>query len=105
MGPLSSVLKMIPGMSMSMPKEASQVTEKKMKKFMYVMDSMTLEEQRKPKVLNASRITRIARGSGTTKEDVKELIKYYNVMKKALKGFKKRGFARGPLGKMMREFR
>jgi signal recognition particle subunit SRP54 len=105
MGSLSSVLKMIPGMSMSVPKEASQVTEEKMKKFMYVMDSMTLEEQRKPKLLNASRITRIARGSGTTKEDVKELIKYYNVMKKALKGFKRRGFARGALGKMMREFR
>jgi signal recognition particle subunit SRP54 len=105
MGPLSSVLKMIPGMSMSMPKEASQVTEEKMKRFMYIMDSMTREEQRKPKVLNASRITRIAQGSGTTKEDVKELIKYYNVMKKALKGFKRRGFARGALGKMMREFR
>jgi signal recognition particle subunit SRP54 len=105
MGPLSSVLKMIPGMSMSVPKEASQLTEVKMKKFMYVMDSMTMDEQRKPKVLNASRITRIAQGSGTTKEDVKELIKYYNVMKKALKGFKKRGFARGALGKMMQEFR
>ncbi|MDP6613110.1 MAG: signal recognition particle protein Srp54 [Candidatus Hydrothermarchaeota archaeon] len=105
LGPLSSVLKMIPGMSMSVPKEASQLTEVKMKKFMYVMDSMTMDEQRKPKVLNASRITRIAQGSGTTKEDVKELIKYYNVMKKALKGFKKRGFARGALGKMMQEFR
>lgn len=105
MGPMSSVLKMIPGMSMSVPREASELTEVKMKRFMTVMDSMTKEEQRKPKVLNASRIARIARGSGRTKEDVKDLIKYYNVMKKALKGFKRRGFARGALGKMMREFR
>lgn len=105
MGPLGSVLKMMPGMSMSIPKETSELTELKMKRFMYIMDSMTVEEKKKPKVLNASRIGRIASGSGTTKEDVKELIKYYNVMKKALKGFKRRGFAKGMLGKMMREFR
>lgn len=105
MGPLSSVLKMIPGMSLTLPKEASQMTEEKMKRFLIILDSMTLQEKKKPKVLNASRIRRIAMGSGTTREDVKELISYYNLMKKALKGFKKRGFARGPLGRMMRQFR
>lgn len=105
MGPLSSVLKMIPGMSFAAPKEASQVTEEKMGRFIIILDSMSLEEKKKPKVLNASRIRRIARGSGTTKEDVKELLNYYNLMKKALKGFKRRGFARGALGKMMRGFR
>ncbi len=105
MGPLSSVLKMIPGMSLTLPKEASQMTEEKMRRFLNILDSMTIEEKKKPKVLNASRIRRIAMGSGTTREDVKELISYYNLMKKALKGFKRRGFARGPLAKMMRQFR
>jgi signal recognition particle subunit SRP54 len=105
MGPLSSVLKMIPGMSLTLPKEASQMTEEKMRRFIHILDSMTLEEKKKPKVLNASRMRRIAMGSGTTREDVKELLSYYNLMKKALKGFKKRGFARGPLARMMRQFR
>lgn len=105
MGPLSSVLKMIPGMSLTLPKEASQITEEKMKRFLNILDSMTEEEKRKPKVLNASRIRRIAMGSGTTREDVKELISYYNLMRKALKCFRRRGFVRGPMGRMMRQFR
>ncbi len=105
MGPLKNVLKMIPGMSMNVPKETSQITEIKMKRFTYIMDSMTLDEQTKPKLINSQRIARISKGSGTTKEDVKELIKYYNLMKKAIKGFKSRGMAKGPLAKMLREFR
>jgi signal recognition particle subunit SRP54 len=105
MGPLSSVLKMIPGVSLSLPKEASQVTEEKWNRFQNILNSMTVEEKKKPKVLNASRIRRIALGSGTTREDVKELLNYYNIMKKALKGFKRRGFARGALARMMRQFK
>jgi signal recognition particle subunit SRP54 len=105
MGPLSSVLKMIPGMSLTLPKEASQMTEEKMRRFIHILDSMTHEEKRKPKMLNSSRMRRIALGSGTTREDVKELLSYYNLMKKALKGFKRRGFARGSFARMMRQFR
>jgi signal recognition particle subunit SRP54 len=105
LGPLSSVMKMIPGLGVGMPKEASQMTEEKMKKFMTIIDSMTRDEKRRPKIINPSRIKRIARGSGTANEDVKELLSYYRVMKKALKGLKKGRFARGPLAKMMREFR
>jgi len=76
-----------------------------MKRFTYIMDSMTLDEQTKPKLINSQRIARISKGSGTTKEDVKELIRYYNLMKKAIKGFKSRGMAKGPLAKMLRDFR
>lgn len=105
LGPLSSVLKMIPGMSLSLPEGASELTEAKMKKFTIIIDSMTKQERGNPKLLNASRMRRIARGSGTKLEEVKELIKYYETMKHALKSLKKGRFARGPLAKMMRGMR
>jgi signal recognition particle subunit SRP54 len=103
MGPLSNILKMIPGFSMmSLPKDTMQMTEGKMDKFLFVIDSMSKKEKLDPKILNTNRINRIAKGSGTTREDVKELINYHRMMKKALKGFKKGRFAKGPLGAMMK---
>lgn len=109
MGPLGSVMKMIPGLgAMELPKGETEVTEKKMNKFKIIMDSMTKEEMTDPKIINSSRLNRIARGSGTMPEEVKELLKYYNVMKKALKKFKKGAFKRGmpkDLARMMRDFR
>jgi signal recognition particle subunit SRP54 len=57
-----------------------------------------------PKIINSSRVKRIARGSGTMPEEIKELLKYHNMMKKALKRFKKGAFKRGmpkDLAKMM----
>ncbi len=106
MGPLSSVLSMIPGLGMSLPKETSSMTEEKFKRFLIIMDSMTKQERLQPKIINASRMKRIARGSGSRLEDVKELMNYYNLMQKAFKGFKKgrlkRGFSPGALAKMMR---
>lgn len=102
LGPLSSVLKMIPGFGAALPGGASEVTETKIKKFLVILDSMGKEEKSDPRILNSSRIKRIARGSGTSVEEVKELINYHAAMKKALKGFK-RGFGRGYLAKMMRK--
>jgi signal recognition particle subunit SRP54 len=99
MGPLSSVLKMIPGLGMSIPKEAQRMTEEKIKKFLVILDSMTKQEKFTPKILDSSRIKRIARGSGTTPEEVKELLNYYKMMKKTIKRFRKgiprRGIPRG----------
>ncbi len=105
MGPIGSIMKMIPGIGMSLPKEASQVTEEKMDKFMTIMNSMTAEEKNKPKIINSSRIRRIARGSGTKTEEIKELMTYYNTMKRALKAMMKGRFGKGPLARMMRGFR
>jgi signal recognition particle subunit SRP54 len=98
LGPLGSVLKMIPGMS-GLPIHIDEA-EEKMRKFLYIIDSMTEEERRGVK-LNASRIRRIAKGSGTTPTEVKELIKSYETMKKALKGLKKGRF-KGPMARMFR---
>ena len=103
MGPLGNILKMIPGFSMmSMPKEQTQMTEEKMDRYLYIIDSMNKRERVEPKLLNTSRINRIACGSGTTREDVKELVNYHKMMKKTLKGFKKGRFSKGPLAQMMR---
>ena len=102
MGPMQQVMNMIPGMGNKLPKNASQVTEEKLTRYKIMMDSMTEHELTHPEVIKQSRVKRIARGSGMKNEDVKELLKYYNVTKKAMKGFGKRKMG-GPLGQMMRQ--
>lgn len=102
MGPMQQVMNMIPGMGGKLPKNASQVTEEKLTKYRILMDSMTDYELEHPEVIKQSRVKRVARGSGMKNEDVKELLKYYQVTKKAIKGFGKRKMG-GPLGQMMRQ--
>jgi len=62
-------------------------TENKLQKFRVIMDSMTGEEMNDPSIVRASRIKRISRGAGVENRDVKELIKYYNMTKRMMKGF------------------
>jgi signal recognition particle subunit SRP54 len=102
MGPMQQVMNMMPGMGNKLPKNASQVTEEKLTKYKILMDSMTEYELEHPEVIKQSRVKRISRGSGMRNEDVKELLKYYQVTKKAIKGFGKRKMG-GPLGQMMRQ--
>ena len=102
MGPMQQVMNMLPGMGNKLPKNASQVTEEKLSKYKILMDSMTEDELTHPEIVKQSRVKRIARGSGMRNEDVKELLKYYQVTKKAIKGFGKRKMG-GPLGQMMRQ--
>ncbi|CDG66007.1 MAG: signal recognition particle subunit [Methanobacterium sp.] len=102
MGPMQQVMSMLPGMGTKLPKNASQVTEEKLTKYKILMDSMTEEELTHPEIIKQSRVKRIARGAGMRNEDVKELLKYYQVTKKAIKGFGKRKMG-GPLGQMMRQ--
>ena len=82
MGPLSGVLKMLPGMSnigdIDIPDDA-------MKKPEAIIRSMTPKERRHPEVLNASRRRRIAAGSGTTVQDVNQLIRQFEDAKKQMK--------------------
>ena len=82
MGPLSGLLKMLPGMSnigdIDIPDDA-------MKKPEAIIRSMTPRERRHPEVLNASRRRRIAAGSGTTVQDVNQLIRQFEDMKKQMK--------------------
>ena len=103
MGPMQQVMNMLPGMGGKLPKNASEVTEEKLSKYKVIMDSMTDYELMHPEIIKQSRVKRISRGSGMRNEDVKELLKYYNMTKRAIKGFGKRKMG-GPLGQMMRQF-
>lgn len=103
MGPMQQVMNMIPGMGGKLPKNASQVTEEKLGRYKVIMDSMTEYELTHPDVIKQSRVKRVSRGAGVKNEDVKELLKYYSMTKKAIKGFGKRKMS-GPLGQMMRQF-
>lgn len=87
MGPLSKIVEMIPGFSqIKMPKEALQVQEDKLKKWRFIMDSCTKEELENPDDIDSSRVERIAKGSGTSVSEVRELLKQYKMSKKVIKG-------------------
>ncbi len=89
MGPFGKVLKMIPGLSSAnVPDEMLNTAEGRLDKWGIIIQSMTPAEKENPKLLNSSRARRIARGSGTTEKEVKELLKQYVMMRKMLKMFK-----------------
>ncbi|KXA97483.1 signal recognition particle [candidate division MSBL1 archaeon SCGC-AAA259I09] len=87
MGSIEKILQMIPGIGMSIPEEEMKVGKEKLDRFKLIMQSMTEEELENPKIMNSSRIERIARGSNTSKKEVKELMEQYDKMKKMLKSF------------------
>jgi signal recognition particle subunit SRP54 len=104
MGPLKKVLQMVPGLGMAVPDEQMRVGEEKLKRFKIIMQSMTPEELENPRLLNASRVRRVARGSGTSESDVKELLRQYELMRKLIKTMiKGRGPKFGPLGKLLKQ--
>ena len=88
MGPLDKIIGMIPGMS-SMKDQLGDVdlNGKEMKRTKAIIQSMTLEERRRPEILNASRKRRIAKGSGTSVQDINRLVKQFTEMKKMMKMF------------------
>jgi signal recognition particle subunit SRP54 len=88
MGPLQKVLSMVPGVSYQLGQDQLDLAEEKMDHYKYIIDSMTPDERENPKILNASRVKRIARGSGTDEKEVRELIKQYNAMRKMLRQLK-----------------
>ena len=91
MGPFSKVLSMLPGVSSSnLPPEMLNSAEGRLDKWRVIIQSMTPSERENPKLLNSSRGKRIARGSGTTEKEVKELLKQYVMMRKMLKMFKRK---------------
>ena len=89
MGPLNKIVEMVPGFSqLKLPKELLQVQEGKLDKWKYAMGSMTKKELEDPTLIDAKRIDRIAKGSGVSASDVKELIKQYHQGKKMVKMMK-----------------
>lgn len=99
MGPLSSVLSMLPGMSQV---KDIDIPDDAMAKPEAIIRSMTPRERAHPEVLNASRRKRIAAGSGTTVQDVNQLIKQFDNMKQMMKQMMNK--KRGKRGKMRMPF-
>jgi signal recognition particle subunit SRP54 len=89
MGSFTEILGMIPGANRLVP-DASQVDEGELARVEAIISSMTERERQRPKLLNASRRKRIARGSGTTVQDVNRLMKNYEQMRKMMKSMGKR---------------
>jgi len=93
MGPLSQILDMIPGMGKLVQDVSPEVTDRQFKRIEAMILSMTPEERRSPRILNASRKKRIARGSGTTVQELNALLKQFRQMQRMMKqlGKGKRG--------------
>lgn len=94
MGPLNQIIGMIPGLDSKALKGAN-LDEKQFARTVAIVQSMTKQERNNPSVLNASRRTRIAQGSGTNVADVNRLIKQFEDMKKMMKSLS------GPKGKKL----
>ncbi len=94
MGSLSSLLGMIPGLG-SQIKNAN-IDDKALVKVEAIIQSMTFEERSTPKILNGNRRKRIARGSGTSVQDVNRLIKQFAEMQKMMGQMARKGFGGSP---------
>ncbi|KHF39806.1 signal recognition particle protein [Halalkalibacter okhensis] len=84
MGPLDELLNMMPGMNKKGMKDL-KVDDKQIGKVEAIVRSMTKKEKQDPSIMNASRRRRIAKGSGTTIQDVNRLLKQFEDMKKMMK--------------------
>ena len=94
-------MEMIPGFSqIKLPKEALQVQEGKLKKWRFILDSLTKEELEDPDIIDGSRIERIAKGAGVPTSEVRDLLKQYKQSKKLIKAMK----GKNP-EKMMKKFK
>ena len=84
MGPLDQLMGLLPGMN-RLPAEMSEVDPKQLSRTGAIIDSMTPTERQRPAVINGSRRKRIARGSGTSVEEVNRLLRQFAQMRKMLK--------------------
>jgi signal recognition particle subunit SRP54 len=85
MGPLEQIMGMLPGMGQIKALADDKPDEKQMSRIEAIINSMTPDERRKQHIINGSRRKRIAKGSGTTVEEVNRLLKQFVQMQKMLK--------------------
>ena len=98
MGPLDELLKMMPGANKIKGLNNLQVDEKQISHVEAIIKSMTKEEKSRPEVINAGRRKRIAKGSGTSVQEVNRLLKQFDDMKKMMKqmsGMQQKGKKKG----------
>ncbi len=99
LGPISGLLDMIPGMGNLKQQIDPQQAESQMKTIEAIISSMTADERHRPDILNGSRKRRIAKGSGTSVQEVNQLLHQFRDMQRMMKQFGKGG--RGGLGALM----
>jgi signal recognition particle subunit SRP54 len=85
MGPVGQLLEMIPGLGGAAKQAQEAVDSGQLKRVEAIVQAMTREERQDPQILNASRRRRIARGSGTTTQDVNRLVKQFGEMQKMMR--------------------
>ena len=98
MGNIESLLGMMPGVNSKALKDA-KIDERQMAHTEAIIRSMTMKEREKPDIIGASRKLRIAKGSGTSVEDVNKLLKQFDQMRKMMKQMANGGMKRGLFGK------
>jgi signal recognition particle subunit SRP54 len=101
LGPLDQLLNMIPGMNRIKGMQGVKIEEKQIARVEAMIRSMTPAEKADPDIINASRRRRIARGSGTTVQEVNQLLKQFKEMRKLMKMFStgKKGRMKFPFGR------
>lgn len=92
MGPLGQMMDMLPGQMGQAARQADpNEIEKQFSRSEAIINSMTIQERRRPDILNASRRRRIAAGSGVEVQDVNRLVKQFRQLQKVMKRLKKTG--------------
>lgn len=95
MGPLEELLKLIPGVGGAL--HGVSVDERELRRLEAIILSMTPEERRRPEIVNYSRRKRIARGSGTSVQDVNRLLKQFESMRRLMKQMSRSAGKKGRL--------
>jgi signal recognition particle subunit SRP54 len=88
MGSLSKILNLVPGFS-NIPTEITKNAEVDLRKWKIILNSLNKAEKLNPQIINSSRIRRIAIGSGSKQEDVRSLLKRYELMRNQMKLLKR----------------
>jgi signal recognition particle subunit SRP54 len=98
MGPLGQVMGMIPGFSKAAKMKDVDVDERRIDRIEAIISSMTMPERSRPDIINGSRRRRIATGSGTTVQEVNQLLAQFKQMQKLMKRMGKGGMPSLPMG-------
>jgi signal recognition particle subunit SRP54 len=100
LGPLESILGMMPQLGPLKDLKNAKIDEKEITRLVAIVDSMTVRERKNHMIINGARRRRIAKGSGTSVQEVNNLLKQYAQMRKMMKSFTGGGFLGKKLGKL-----
>ena len=98
MGSLTQIMEMIPGMNQLGKKMPAELEEGQIERVEAIIRSMTAEERHRPEIINGSRRRRIARGSGTTAQDINQLLNQFRQTQKLMKQFSRSRNPRSLMG-------